>query len=246
MTKQQAMEALDGLMLGDGSIRRYLNSARYHMAQSRHTIPTEDHLKWLNWLRNNVFATLSIEATVKPYWATYSNGVKKGQKYHLVDLQTKLSPQLALVYDEWYTGGEWVAHKTSSPYVRNAAKKIPERLTSLTEMPVTTLVQWFLGDGGGTLYYIKDTPKVDTNFSTQGFSKEEVYRLMDMLDGIGIKTTKPHRLPHKAGSGLRIYLAQDSINDFMSLVEPYILEIFGDSEGLSYKDMIKYRPAKMS
>jgi len=237
MNIERARDALDGLMFGDGTLRRFPKTALYHMGQCKPTVSLEDHLKWEYWLKDNVFSALGIKAT-----ARLRRGISKGKEYRFADMWTQASSLLAIVHDEWYTGGEWAKPRNSSPHVQGAVKRIPERLMSVSEMPISTLVQWFLGDGGSGWIGITNTcPAVHVQFSTHCFTKEEVYHLMDMLSGIGIVTTKPKQCKSAKGSGLVIRLAQESINYFMDLVAPTIIEMFGDSVGLSYKDLLKYR-----
>lgn len=241
MDNEGAMQVLDGLMLGDGNLIRFRDKAYYQMTQSKHTISLEDHLKWLYWLRDKVFAVLKIKATVSSPWISYPVGVNKGQKHQVAHLCTGRTPLLVKSFDEWYTGGEWVAPKgherfPSSYYIRGATKIIPRRLMLASSLPVLSLTHFFLGDGG------RGNGTTANSFATFCFTKREVYHLMKMLNNMGIKTIKPVEYAHKKGSGLVIYLSRASINYFMSLIEPHVLEIFGDSTGPSYKDMIKYIP----
>lgn len=230
MDKEKALQVLDGLLLGDGNLQRYRDTAVYHMSQSKRPITMEDHLKWEYWLRDNVFAALGIKATAKPYWRTYSAGPCKGQKYQLAQLWTESSPLLAPIYDEWYCGGSW----TVRGYMCGAAKMLPRRLVEASLLQLDTIVQWFLGDGGSSWHHTeRPTPGVMASFSAYRYTKEEVTHLACMLNNMGIKTT--------SGSKFRIHVAQDSINYFMSLIEPFVMEIFGNSVGPSYKDVIKYR-----
>lgn len=241
MNNEGAMQVLDGLMLGDGNLVRFRNKVYYQMTQSKHTISIEDHLKWLYWLRDNVFAVLNIKATVSSPWIAYPVGVNKGRKHQVAHLRTERTSILVKFFDEWYTGGKWVTPKgherfPSSYYVRGAAKVIPRRLMLASSLPVYSLTHFFLGDGG------RSNSTTANSFSTFCFTGGEVYHLMSMLNNMGIGTVEPVAYTHKKGSGLAIYLSQTSINYFMSLIEPHVLEIFGDSVGPSYKDMIKYRP----
>lgn len=236
MGKEKALQILDGLMLGDGNLQRYADTAVYHMSQSKRPIVIDDHLKWEYWLKDNVFAALGITATVKPYWRVYSSGPSEGQRYQLAQLWTESSTLLAGVYDEWYAGGCW-SPGGSSHYMRGAVKNLPGRIMHAAELPIHSLVHWFLGDGGSSWHHLERVvPLVLSSFSAYKFTEREVSHLISMLNNVGVETTR--------GSKLRIYIAQDGVNHFMSLIEPYILEIFGDSVGSSYKDMIKYRIKK--
>ena len=242
LLRQEAQEVLDGLMLGDGSIRRYLNTAQYSMNQSKHTILLEDHLKWEYWLRDNVFAALSIHAAVKPYRKKFSYVARLEVGFQVARLSTVLSPLLIESYDEWYCGGEWIGSKKrkyGSKYIRGATKVIPERIMEANAIPTRTLAHWFLGDGESSLENKNRlTPQVHIGLATYCFTKEEVYHLIFILNKMGLETTKPREQPHESGSGLGIRLTQGSVNDFIDLVEDHIMEIFGDSPYSSYKDKI--------
>jgi hypothetical protein len=54
-------------------------------------------------------------------------------------------------------------------------------------------------------------------------------------DKIGIRQYQKH------GWGARILISQYSIDHFMNIIEQPIMNIFGDSIGPSYKDMVKYK-----
>lgn len=247
MSEREAWEVLDGLMLGDGGLTKHHKGVHYSMCQSKHTVSTGDHLKWEYWLRDNVFVALGIKATVKLGQKTYSMGAKKGQKYLAAQLWTECTPLLVGLYSEWYWGGSWAAakgyeHYLSAQYVRNAVKVVPPRIMEAPKLPTCSLAHWFLGDGGSHRDARGDRPNtVTTKLSTCGFSEQEVYRLIDMLGNMGIETGKPSHMETKRGSGLVICLTQSSNDYFMALVEPHIMEIFGDSTSPSYKDLIKYR-----
>jgi len=241
MNKKKAMEVFDGLMLGDGGLRRLPNTALYSQSQCKPGIPIESHLLWLCWLRDNVFAVLGIRATVRTYWGTYAKGLKKGQKYQFAALWTECSSFLAELYDEWYTGGTWREYrKGTSIEIHNATKIVPKRLMEITVLPALSLAHWFFGDGGSSRHK-NSLPTIDVSLSTHCFSEGEVHCLTVILNNMGIKTIKPHRQKQDKGAGLQIRLAQSSIDYFMSLIEPHTLEIFGGSLGSSYKDMIKYK-----
>lgn len=233
-----ATQVLDGLMLGDGNLQRYRNTAYYQMQQSKQTISLEDHIKWLCWLRDNVFKILDIKSTVKAYQKTVQDG-RKHKTVLAASLWTERSLLLAKVYDEWYIGGEW----TKRGYIKGGVKVLAKQLTESPVLSVYQLAHWFLCDGGSSWHYYKGTKSaVYVSLSTHSFTKDEVYYLIHILSNMGVQTTKPYECIHKKGSGLIVWLSQNSVNYFMSLIEPHILEIFSDSVGPSYIDMIKYRP----
>lgn len=247
MNEKEALEAIDGLLLGDGGLTKFLKGVRYSMCQSKHTISISDHLKWEYWLRDNVFATLGISSPVSLTHKTYSAGKKKGQKYSAAYLCTKRTPLLEILFDEWYDGGVWSAARgyedtPTALYVRSATKTIPDRILNSSNLSPHLLTHWFLGDGGShRRENIGSTDTVTTSLSTCGFTEQEVYRLVGILNDMGMSTGKPSYQGTKKGSGLVIYLTQDANDRFMHLIEPHIMEIFGDSVGLSYRDLVKYK-----
>ncbi len=241
MNEKEAWEVLDGLMLGDGGLTRYSKSAYYYMTQSKPSISIEDHLRWEYWLRDNVFTTLGIKATVKLGSGTYSTGAKRGQKYPTARLWTAYSPLVILAYDEWYIGGEWSDTKSNARYVRGASKRLPVRIMEASTLSALTIAEWFLGDGNSSWGNQDRWRQVFLGSSTNCFTREEVYHLMDILENMGINTVKPNQCKAIKGSGLAIRLAQSSIDDFADLVRPHIMEVFGSTQGPSYKDLIKYR-----
>lgn len=234
----KATQVLDGLMMGDGCLVRQKGGAFYQMSQAKPSVSIEDHLKYEQWIAANVFEVLGITTSAKCPRAGVS--VSRGRLYRYAHLRTLQSPLLTSLYDEWYTGGEWIQNKQGSWYIRGANKVLLSRLMKATTLPVLTLAHWFLGDGGSSWDYLgRKTPIVRVTFSVHCFTKAEVYHLMVALNSMGIVTVKPSKHPCRNGSGLVIHLAQRSVNYFMDLVEPSILEIFGDSEGASYKDAVK-------
>lgn len=244
MNEKEALEVIDGLLLGDGGLTKHLRGVRYSMCQSKHTISIDDHLKWEYWLRDNVFIALGIGATVGLTYKTYSIGEKKGEKYPAAQLCTECTPLLEVLFDEWYDGGVWWAakgyeHRPSALYVRSAVKVIPGRVLNLSSLSPHLLTHWFLGDGGS--HYGSGRKGVTTKFATCGFTEHEVHRLMGILNNMGIRVGKPSHQDTRRGSGLSICLRQEGSEVLMSLLEPHIMEIFGGSIGPSYKDMVKYK-----
>lgn len=240
MTRDRALQIFDGVMLSDGGLIRYRGGARYHMGLAKPAISMTDHLKYEQWISDNVFAVLGIPVSEgHPRVATRSMLVR-GKPYQYALLQTRQSLLLADLYDEWYSGGEWVGPEYGK-YIRGALKVLPERLMKAEKLPTLTLAHWFLGDGGSSLACPRGYPQLQVTFSTNCFTEEEVYHLMAMLSDMGVTTVKPLRHETKKGSGLQIWLstAGSNTDHFMDLVEPHVLEIFDDSGGPSYRDMIE-------
>lgn len=235
MTKEEALQVLDGSLLGDGSLRRLKSGALYHMDLSKHTILIGDHLKYLCWIANNALEPLGV-VPCKSY-PKLGTTASRGKPYRYARLATHVSPVLGQLYDEWYIGGSW-----KEGFIHGATKVIPRRLMQAKVLPVLSLVPWFLEDSGS--YHAIGSTKVRVAFAVCNFTEEEVSHLTTMLNNMGLNTVKPAKENVKKGSGLSIYLAQDSINPLMNLVEPLILDVFGDSRGSSYKDAVKRRPMR--
>ena len=230
-------------MLGDGCLQRVSDAAYYIQNQSKPSVSMKDHVKWLQWVKDKVFTTLGIKATVKTYWGTHLNGQKKGQKYPFVHLWSVDSHLLTKLHDEWYQGGGWLQPAGGRIRVRGATKVVPKRLMEASVFPIDTLVHWFLGDGGSYWQRRESlTPQVCVNFATNCFTQDEVYHLRFMLNNMDIETCDVrHRPIQKKGYGLVIWLKQNSVDRFMNLILPNIASIFRGSISPSYKDMIKYK-----
>jgi hypothetical protein len=246
MNKQEASEALDGLMLGDGSIERSYYLARYAMKQSKHTISIDDHMKFMHYLQEHLFSILNIQSVVNQGQGKHSYETVSGNKsFQFAQLRTERTKLLTDVYDEWYTGGEWAVSEShrnqpSQYYKRNATKIIPIRIMNMQVLPIYTLAYWYLGDGGS------DRPDrsphtVYVDFSGCKFTEYEISHLITMLNNMNILTNKSAHQECKSGAGLIIRIAQESVDYFMSLIDKPVMDIFKDSIGPSYKDMVKYK-----
>lgn len=246
-----AQEILDGSMLGDGSIYRWRNGSSYRINLSKPLVPRKDytelarlnslqeHLKYERWIVDNALAPLGVP--IVKGCPKILNSTYKGQLYKYAYLDTQQSPLLIDMYDEWYIGGEWVVPSYGKSYIRRATKRLPPRIMGAKVISLATLAHWFIEDGGS--YWLSAIrPRI--TFATPGFGEQEVYHLIDILNNMGVETIKPSKYKNiKAGSGLVIALSNIgyNIDHFMDLVEPYMNEIFGDSVGPSYKNMIKRR-----
>lgn len=253
MNNSKAIEILDGSMLGDGCISRWGKSAHYHIALSKPLVPhSEDtalarhsslreHLKYEQWLVEEAFNPLGVP--VSGGYPKILAGISRGKPYQYAHLNTRQSPVLLKLYNEWYTGGEWVNQYASRSHVRGAVKRLPERLLCVEEIPLATLVHWFIEDGGSSRTFpTPDNPQLRISFSVHSFTVREVYHLAYLLSNMGIITLEPRKDKRvKSGSGLAIWLsdAGDNVDRFMDLIEPSMLMIFGDSVGPSYMGMVK-------
>lgn len=251
--RTRAIEILDGSMLGDGNLSRWGNGAHYKMALSKplvsHDKDTElvrhislqEHLKYERWLVEKAFSPLGIP--ISRDYPKILTGISKGKPYQYACLSTRQSLILLELYNEWYTGGEWVNYHASKSHVRGATKRLPERLLSAGKLPLPTLVSWFIEDGGSSwVSPAADGPRVRVSFSVHNFTTLEVYHLADMVNNMGIKVLEPRKDKRvNNGSGLVIWLSDtgDNVDCFMDLLEPHMVEIFDNSVGPSYRGMIK-------
>lgn len=243
MDEKEAREVFDGLMLGDAGLLRREGGVTFSMNLSKPDISMEDHLKYEQWVKTNVLDLLRVPACEgHPHVSTY---LRKGKLVPYARLETRTSTVLVNAYNSWYRGGEWVG-PLGGRYIHGKTKRFPIYFRLARELPVRSLVHLSLGDGCSSLRVFKGgKPKVYVDFSVCSFTDNEVFHLMEMLNNMGMATTKPFRDSRVAkGSGLRVYLSSRNETScrFMDLVEPYVMEIFGDSIEPSYKRLIKRVP----
>ena len=250
---QEALQIIDGLMLGDGTLRRQRRDAEFRLGQSKSLVRRIDkneqnmetsvyeHLKYEQWLSDHVFLPLNIKLRKGcPKIVQY---VSKGKPYKSAMLDTYQCPLLGSLYNEWYIGGT-VARCGCNEYVHGATKVIPQRLMQSDILPIPTLVHFFIGDGCTCWDSLKRKIAIPAiRLALHDFSKEEVTHIADMLRKLNIDTNNPIKQKVQRGSGLSLHIAQHSVNPFMDIVEPYINEIFG-SDSLCYKHMILRRTVR--
>lgn len=232
MNKEEVVPGFDGLMLGDGGLWRQGNLTFFVIASSKGAVAKKNHLKWLTWVKNNILTPQGLEV-VRGYPKTHSRGEPV--------LETVGSDWLNLAWDEWYAGGEWRLHGSGrSMYIRGAYKKLPNRIKRMDyRLSPMDLAVWDMGDGSRS--GSEEQPLV--SFSTSCFLPEEVALLTWLLESqYGLVTCRPGYERPKfqeridAGRGLGIRLARESINKYIDIVEPYILEFCKDHVGPSFKD----------
>lgn len=81
------------------------------------------------------------------------------------------------------------------------------------------IAYWYMDDGSSH----KKNNNVNVNFSTLSFTREECEILQNRLLEFNIET-RLHK--HSDGYGTTISVRQNSVNRFMDLVEPYIIDCF--------------------
>jgi LAGLIDADG DNA endonuclease family len=98
---------------------------------------------------------------------------------------------------------------------KNGIKTVTEQwIDSLNE---DGIAMWFMDDG--TSSFSKNNVMV--RFSTLSFPKKQLVLLQRRLTDFGISTTLQK---HSDGEGYVIYIRQSSVNKFMDLIEPFIIE----------------------
>jgi recombination protein RecA len=89
-----------------------------------------------------------------------------------------------------------------------------EWVSAVNEMAIAI---WFMDDG--TSSYIQNS--VMARFSTLSFTKEQLEILQRRLEDFDVDTTLQK---HADGTGLVIAIRQSSVNKFMDLIDPYIVD----------------------
>lgn len=101
-------------------------------------------------------------------------------------------------------------------WYRDGKKEVPRDLF----LTPVSLANWFMGDGTSP----EGTRGIKTSFATHGFPASSIELLEHLLSGLGF---------HVSSTKVGIYLYQDGVDNFMKLVEPFVLP--------SYRYKIKYR-----
>lgn len=99
-------------------------------------------------------------------------------------------------------------------YSNSGGKIVPKKLEN--RLTPRALAYWYMDDGS----YIKSNNNYYLN--TQCFRLEDLLRLqISLADQCGLKTKL-----HKDKNSFRIYIISDSVEPFVEMVQPYILETF--------------------
>jgi hypothetical protein len=216
---EQALEIFDGIMLGDGGlVRAYKTGNAYFsiaLSSSDGRIAVEDLLSYLQYIKLKCFNPLGISTGTYPAIRerAYTKGPHRGEVYKYARLVTRVSSFLTSQYIRWY--GE-------SRY-----KEVPDDL-ALT--PVS-LAHLFAGDGSSSKEQC--SPSIHCNLSTPDFSIHSVETLERQLRQLGIISLGRKHQHVARGSGISVVIHQDSLNDFMDMINRYIVE--------PYRYKLKYR-----
>ena len=191
-------EVLDGVMLGDASIKRSSGGANFVMASSG-----TKHTDFLTSVKENLEYMGIVFSTAYP---KLYHSVSKGKHYDYYYLQSLCSELLSSYWPHWYGNG--------------SKKKVPEDI-SLT--PVS-LAYWFMCDGSSTPG-IRDY--IQVYLATCAFSNSDIGILQESLKGLGIESSIHRGYKRNYGKEYpSIYINQYSVDAFMNLVSPHVLDSF--------------------
>lgn len=206
------LEVFEGLMAGDGGLSPSKKSARFHLDLSgaKSGIPNEKLLGYLRYLSRNLLALGVMTSPGYPK-VCYSNR----QPFEYCSLLTLTAPFLTLQRKRWYP----------NQYGSNlGCKEIPEGYI----LTICSLATLFEGDGSST----PNGPSVYIVISTQRFSVRSIKFLEGQLHILGLHTGRAY-VQLVRGTGIKLTILQDSVNDFMHMIDPYMNE--------PYRYKIKYR-----
>lgn len=106
--------------------------------------------------------------------------------------------------------------KLAQHTINNGRKTITKEWVNLLQ-PIA-IAYWFMDDGSSS--WIKNNPGIMVRFSTLSFTKDEISLLQNKLLEFGIETVTHN---HTDGTGHELYIRQKSVNIFMNLVEPFVV-----------------------
>lgn len=195
ITKEQAMEVFDGIMLGDAGLNR---DGKY--AQMKTSKSGIQYMPYLTHLRD-VLSLLEVKfCTGHP--KSFEAISSKGKPYTYCYLESTTSLFLLEQYNRWYPGKK---------------RAIPSdvRVTSIS-------LAYFFSDDGCTSWR-KDRNRVILTLATHNFTKEDVYFLRDVIDTRHGICFLPHTSNRSRPHQIELKLCKmDEINHFIDLVEPYV------------------------
>jgi len=209
MVEQFAMQALRGVVLSDGSLALPAQNAFFYIGLSdnredlvqREQIPIEELLAFLWHLVTTVLVPLGVEpCSGHPKIRLYK---KPGVDSRVpgVVLKTRVSELLTGLYSQYYYAGK---------------KIVPEGIP-LTNISLAYL---YMLDGNSS-WEDRGGPAVSVYLCTQGFDLHSVELLEKQLHNFDINTGRAHT---KGGdSKIEITILQNSVDCFMSIVEPYMV-----------------------
>ncbi len=192
-----------GSLLGDSSLSFVLNKKNYteYRFQTNHCELQKDYLIH----KANILNCKYYNYIYKENSSSFS---KAGNKYYTMCYCNKY--ELEKIYS--------LTHYLSKKVVSN------KWLNELTE---EAIAYWFMDDGSSSITRLNNNGSIrDLNVSlnTQGFSEEENIILINfLLNKFSISSTLSRK---KYDSGIKFFIRikSSSVNNFMNLIEPYIVD----------------------
>lgn len=198
MSGSGAEQLFDGVMLGDGGLVQFRPGGAAHFSMS---LVGEDKLAYMGQVAR---ALSSLGIRISDGYPKVSHSVSRGKPYTRCDLLTLSHSLLALERGRWYRKGK---------------KEVPPDLY-LTPL---SLSHWFMNDGSSSFTkYVT----VYVSLSTYCFSIDSMEILERELSCLGIDSFRGKDKRVALGAGIRLFVRQTSVNRFMDIVEPYIVEPF--------------------
>lgn len=198
MNVTEAAEVFDGAMLSDAGLLRPWVNAYLQIAVSGKV-----HLDWLNRIK---LALALLGVSMAPKYPEVRSRTYKGAPYDYCLLSTRVSEFLTKQYERWYVGG---------------VKQVPPDLA----LTPAVLGNWFVGDGSSSRHKLEMNAVVVT-LQTQAFNPEGIGLLEALLYSLEIDTGRMHDKRVKKGSGVIISVNQASVNHFMDIVEPFMVDSY--------------------
>lgn len=198
MSRSGAEQLFDGVMLGDAGLVQAVPGGAVHFDMA---LIGEDKLAYLEQVAR---ALNSLGIQVRDGYPKLCHTVSRGKPYTKCDLPTLSHPLLASEHTRWYNTGK---------------KEVPPDLY-LTPL---SLSHWFMNDGSSSF---TKWVAVYVSLSTYCFSISSIETLERELDYLGIGSFRGRDKRVVSGSGIRLFVRQASVNRFMDIVEPYVVEPF--------------------
>ena len=199
MDKQVAWKVFRGVMLGDAGLYSS-GSPRYtyfNMGLSGGNLNT-----LMNYLTHIKDALSSLGIAISEDFPKVMGGTSKGKCYDYCSLKTRCSPVLAEEWPKWYL---------------KKKQLVPPDI----QLDPVTIAHWFMGDGSSQY---GASGCVYTIFATHNFLESSILILESQLHNLGLNTCRGYDKRIKNGDGILIMLPQDSVNRFMDMVKPHMLE----------------------
>jgi hypothetical protein len=212
MNNYEALQIVDGLLLGDGSLVHAGFSAYFSMSLSDRSmrISTDSFLEYLEYI-GTAFDSLSIERTdgdPKVLYAKYMDGSKRAKG----KFSTKTNKILKDLYDKWYR-------------VHNGHKEIPEdfRLTPIS------LAYFYMSDGN--LNVVKKVYSGQlriyhtASFAANGFKLKSIEILEREFRNLSIGTYRANCSNGLLyGADIRLCILAESLDKFKNIIRPYLIQ----------------------